>query len=87
MQSFTDQWQPRVGLIFGPGATRSQKVYGSFARFYEQIPLALVGGYYDSQPLVQLTYDHDPTDRPQRRGYTLNFGILFGPTVPSPDAT
>lgn len=61
VQSFTDQWQPRVGLIYGFGPRGPQKLFGSYARFYEQIPLALPSGYYGNpQPLIVLKYDHDP---------------------------
>jgi outer membrane receptor protein involved in Fe transport len=54
-QRFTDQWQPRVGFIYQLGTPGSQKLFGSYARFYEQFPLQLAQAYYDN-----------PTDRPGR---------------------
>jgi hypothetical protein len=40
-QRITDQYQPRAGFIFQPAADGRQKVFGSFARFYQNLSTAL----------------------------------------------
>ena len=59
-QSFTDQWQPRIGLIYGLGARgpRSSWVLRAILRAN---PADAPSGYYGNpQPLVVLEYRHDP---------------------------
>ncbi len=36
-QEILDQYQPRVGFIFQPGELGSQKIIGSFGRFYQEL--------------------------------------------------
>lgn len=74
-QSFTRQWQPRVGFTYQPGQVGSQKVFGSFARFYEQIPLLSSTFYYnDAGYGLTLGYDHDPRFDPSGADTLNNFG-------------
>jgi hypothetical protein len=40
-QVFPAEWQPRVGFVFQPGRLGSQKIYGSFGRYYQQLPMWL----------------------------------------------
>lgn len=40
-QAITNQWQPRLGLVFQPGQIGTQKVFASLARYYQQAPLLL----------------------------------------------
>jgi hypothetical protein len=40
-QQFRDEWQPRLGVIWQPGASRDDRLYASFGRFYLQEPLNL----------------------------------------------
>jgi hypothetical protein len=40
-QAFPDEWQPRVGFVVQPGRLGSQKIYGSYGRYYQQLPLWL----------------------------------------------
>jgi len=40
-QRITDQYQPRLGLVFKPVASGRQKLFGSFARFYQDLSLNL----------------------------------------------
>jgi hypothetical protein len=76
-QSFTDQWQPRIGAIYQLGTAGSHKVFGSYGRFYEQIPLNLSFWYYnDASRNVQLQFDHDPRVDPT--GGDTSFS-LFSP--------
>ena len=63
-QRFTDQWQPRVGVTLALGAPGTDKVFASYARFYEQIPLNLSALYYSATGNVVLGYNHDPRSDP-----------------------
>lgn len=61
VQSFTDQWQPRLGAVYQLDGHGRQKVFGSFGRFYEQLTLNMVILYYNADVNVtQLQFDHDP---------------------------
>jgi hypothetical protein len=60
-QSFTDQWQPRLGVVYQLGAPGRHKVFGSYGRFYEQIPLHLPFLYHNNVTrYLTLQFDHDP---------------------------
>jgi len=37
-QSITDEWQPRVGFSWQPGAIGAQRVFGSYGRYYQTLP-------------------------------------------------
>jgi len=63
-QRFTNQWQPRVGFTLGLGPPGADKLFGSYGRFYEQIPLTLSSFYYSATGNVLLAYDHDPRSNP-----------------------
>jgi outer membrane receptor protein involved in Fe transport len=54
-------WAPRLGFIWDPARDQKTKVYGSFGRFYEQIPMDLVirSYSYERQPHI---YNYSPTD-------------------------
>jgi hypothetical protein len=45
-QEINSQLQPRIGFIFQPGALGSQKFYGSFGRFYQDMSLYLSSQYH-----------------------------------------
>lgn len=38
-QAITDQWQPRLGIVYQPGELGTQKIFGSAGRYYLQLPL------------------------------------------------
>jgi len=59
-QSITDQWQPRIGLIFQPGTIGTQKLFGSAARYYQQFPLAIFGTSYGGVENSVVLYSVDP---------------------------
>jgi hypothetical protein len=69
-QDFTKQWQPRLGVTFQPGALGSQKVFGSFGRFYLQHPLYPVliffSDYCDAISLFS-TDPREPGSEPEVR--------------------
>ena len=64
-RSITDQFAPRVGLIFRPGGSEEQKLFGSAGRFYEQVPMGALAGWlsqftqslgvYPQNPLLDST--------------------------------
>jgi hypothetical protein len=54
------------------GAPGSQKLFGSYARFYEQVPLVLPGFYYSPHVLFRLIYDHDPRVDPSGADTIIN---------------
>ena len=60
-QRITDEYQPRLGLIFSPGRTGSSKIYGSFGRFYQEFSTYLMTWYQvDGSLFKWIMYDHDP---------------------------
>jgi hypothetical protein len=38
-QRFVNQFQPRIGFVYQLGSFGSQKLYGSYGRFYQQLPV------------------------------------------------
>ena len=63
-QRITNQWQPRFGFTYQLGKLGSQKIFGSFGRFYEQIPLALAWAFYANSDYHEIYYFHDPRTNP-----------------------
>ena len=61
-QRFTDQWQPRAGFTYQVDQTGTQKIFGSYGRFYEQLPMLMPGFYYRGGAGAGsiVAYDHDP---------------------------
>jgi len=60
VQSITDQWQPRIGIVLQPGVPGSQKITASFARYYQQLPLlpsTFAHAPWESRDLI---YSADP---------------------------
>jgi len=54
-------YAPRFGFVWDPTRDQKTKVYGSFGRFYEEIPMDLVirSYSYERQPHI---YNYSPTD-------------------------
>jgi hypothetical protein len=61
-QDFPNQWQPRVGFVYLPGELGSQKIFGSFGRFYQQLPLQFSAFYHKILELSFDVFDTDPRD-------------------------
>jgi len=60
-QTILDEWQPRIGLTYQPGRLGTQKVEGSFGRYYQSITTAPLFWYYNANSLFySASYDHDP---------------------------
>jgi hypothetical protein len=53
-----DDYAPRFGFVFDPSGNHQAKVFGSFGRFYEEIPMDLVirSYSYERQPRI-INYD------------------------------
>lgn len=74
VQRINHQFQPRLGLIYQPGETGSQKIFGSFGRFYQELATFLSTLYHiEGSRLLYITYDHDPRLDPSR-GDSLSVG-------------
>lgn len=58
--SITDQVQPRLGFVVYPDRSASQKVTGSFGRFYEQIPTLTVSFWWGGLTQDVIYYPQDP---------------------------
>jgi hypothetical protein len=61
-QTIDGQWQPRVGFVYRPGGRDTQRVYGSAARYFQELMTQSPTLYHieDSFQAVYL-YDQDPT--------------------------
>jgi hypothetical protein len=52
--------QPRLGFIFQPGRLGTQRLYGSFGRYYQDLALN-AAAYFNGEEFYRWTgYDHDP---------------------------
>jgi hypothetical protein len=58
--SFPNEWSPRVGLIYDPTQQGRAKIFANYARYYENIPLALANDSLVGQPSVLA--DHNVTN-------------------------
>jgi hypothetical protein len=77
-QSFTGEWQPRLGIIYQLGELGTQKLSASFGRFYEQIPIDFMTAYdIDFGFFSSVQYSHDPRLDPTG-GDTLRSCCTFG---------
>lgn len=59
-QRFDDEWQPRIGFSWHLDASGTQRVVGSYGRFYQQEPLNLSTLYFTDQYFAQRFYHADP---------------------------
>jgi hypothetical protein len=77
---------PRLGVTWDPGNDHRAKIYGSFGRYYEQIPMDLVirSFSYERQPRI---INYDPTSIVPNSSAEADFGtvsaILGGFTEPA----
>jgi hypothetical protein len=47
-----NQWSPRVGVIVDPLADGRMKIYGNYARYFENVPLRMLDRYLSGEPLL-----------------------------------
>ncbi|MEA2488334.1 MAG: hypothetical protein QOH21_126 [Acidobacteriota bacterium] len=81
-----DDYAPRFGFVFDPTGTHQAKVFGSYGRFYEEIPMDLVirSYSYERQPRI-INYDpisHIP-DPNAEADLGLESAILGGLITPA----
>jgi hypothetical protein len=80
-QRFFNEWQPRLGFVWRPGAGENQRVlFGSFGRFYEQEALWL-SGLFGDRWFGQRFFSSDPrlpASRPDSSSVDTTF---FKPTL------
>jgi hypothetical protein len=81
-----DDYAPRFGFVFDPSGTHQAKVFGSYGRFYEEIPMDLVirSYSYERQPRI-INYDpvsHIP-DPNAEADLGLESAILGGLITPA----
>ena len=81
-----DDYAPRFGFVFDPSGNHQAKVFGSFGRFYEEIPMDLVirSYSYERQPRI-INYDpisHTP-DANAEADLGLESAILGGLITPA----
>ena len=60
----TNEWQPRIGVVWDPKADGSTKVYAFYGRFYYALPTDLNVRSYGQQSQYT-TYNFSPTDTAQ----------------------
>ena len=61
-----NNWAPRIGVIYDPTNEGKAKVYGSFARFYESIPLDINNRSFGNEGFLQNYYSYrDSTTAPR----------------------
>jgi hypothetical protein len=59
-QTITDQWQPRIGVVY-QSDRNMQKIVGSWGRFYEELgTLPLLSYYSDESSYAEIMCDHNP---------------------------
>jgi hypothetical protein len=84
-QSITNQFQPRLGLTFQPGELGSQKVFASYGRFYEQLPLFLSSLEHGGAEQCFFSYTTDPRTADPAEGTQLTCvneaGVARSPKV------
>ena len=79
-------YAPRLGFVFDPSAAHRMKIFGSYGRFYEEIPMDLVirSFSYERQPRI---VNYSPTsttpDANAERDFDTPSAILGGFTEPS----
>lgn len=84
-----EDYAPRFGFVFDPSGNHSAKVFGSFGRFYEEIPMDLVirSYSYERQPRI-INYSPTSTvpDAAAEADFETESAILGGlVTPPDPD--
>lgn len=75
-QKFPNEWQPRVGVSWQLDRGGMHRLFGSYGRFYQQIPLNLSRFWYVDYYGVYSTYSEDP-----RLGNVLPDEVVEGSTL------
>ena len=59
-QKILGQFQPRVGFVFQFGESGTERIYGSYDRFYEELSHNIVSFYSDRLSQSYVSFNHDP---------------------------
>jgi hypothetical protein len=60
-QTIDGEWQPRVGFVYQPGGVGTQRVFGSAARYYQELSSHALYLYAGTEGFWRFcNYDHDP---------------------------
>jgi len=80
-QKVLGQYQPRIGFIYQPGELGSQKVFGSFGRFYQELSTYPILYTFAEGVITKfLYYDHDPRIDPSG-GYGFDIISTIPPEI------
>jgi hypothetical protein len=60
VQRFPNEWQPRLGVVYQLGAPGTQRLFASYGRFYQQLPLFFSSLFYGPVDQLLSTYTEDP---------------------------
>jgi len=80
-QKFTDEFQPRVGIIVLPDNDGSQKLFASFGRYYQELSTTLSEAYTDQRYNAGISYKHDPRIDPSGPDTLWSYGSAIQPEV------
>jgi hypothetical protein len=81
-QKITNQYQPRIGVVYQPGKVGSQKLFGSFGRFYQELALFLSFIHHNEDFFSQvIQYDHDFRVDPSGGDTNTVSGAMIQPAV------
>jgi len=81
-----DDYAPRLGFIWDPSGTHSAKIFASYGRYYEQIPMDLVirSFSYERQPrIINYSATSNIPDPGAEDDYGTTSAILGGFSTPS----
>jgi hypothetical protein len=79
-------YAPRLGVVWDPSGAHHDKIYGSYGRFYEQIPMDLVirSFSYERQPrIINFSPTSTVPDPAAEKDFDTASAILGGFTEPS----
>jgi len=82
VQTITDQWQPRAGIVVTPSAAGTDKLTASIGRFSQQLP-TYISSLFPHLPLINglAFYDQDPTAGPVDPLDELDWSAEVAPEV------
>jgi hypothetical protein len=80
-QGFSDEWQPRLGIVYQLGFLGTQRVFGSYGRFYQQLPVFF--STLSNVPVHQVVsfYDQDPRTPGVQPTSVENFSLDPSPAI------
>jgi len=93
--SLTDQWSPRIGVVWDPTQQGRSKLYANYGRYFENIPLDAANRSLSSETQIRANHACDPLqghavcDEPQnlrtgRNGTISSYWANTGAPFPTP---